>query len=83
MCRTSSTSNARAVPTVARSSRPSPAAAPMAAAAKIAAAVVRFPDQWQATLRLAEYQAGADETDADQRTLERGGRPVHREYADD
>ena len=55
----------------------------MAAAAKIAAAVVRVPDQWQATLRLAEYQAGADETDADQRTLQRGGRPVRREYADD
>lgn len=35
------------------------------------------------TLRLAEYQADADEADADQRTLQRGGRPVHREYADD
>ena len=35
------------------------------------------------TLLLAEYQAGADEADAGQRTLQRGGRPVHREHADD
>ena len=78
-----STSSARAVPTVARSSRPSPCSRADGCGGEDRRRCRPVPDQWQATLRLAEYQAGADETDADQRTLQRGGRPVHREYADD
>jgi hypothetical protein len=37
----------------------------------------------QPTLLLAKYQAGANEADSGQRTLQRGGRPVRREHADD